>query len=81
MFGLLGVALLVFACREVVDDDNWPRIERWVRVSFWGLNLGLGSLIIFNLFPGGVMQLYDVLKNGYWHARGHQSRGEQENGT
>ena len=22
-----------------------------------------------NLFPGGVMQLRDVLKNGYWHAR------------
>ena len=28
-------------------------------------------MIIFNLFPGGVMQLYDVLQNGYWHARGH----------
>jgi nitric oxide reductase subunit B len=26
-------------------------------------------MIISNLFPGGVLQLYDVLQNGYWHAR------------
>src|SRR5215471_5111402 len=72
VFGLLGVALLVFACREVVADDSWASIEKWVRVSFWGLNLGLASMIVFNLFPGGVMQMYDVLQNGYWHARGHE---------
>jgi len=24
---------------------------------------------VSNLFPGGVLQLYDVLQNGYWHAR------------
>jgi nitric oxide reductase subunit B len=43
-----------------------------VHFSFWGLNLGLASMIVFSLFPGGVMQLYDVLQNGYWHARGHE---------
>jgi nitric oxide reductase subunit B len=32
-------------------------------------------MIVFNLFPGGVMQLYDVLQNGYWHARGHEYLG------
>ena len=26
-------------------------------------------MVILNLFPGGVLQLIDVLKNGYWHAR------------
>jgi len=75
VFGMLGVALLVFSCREVTDEDSWSRIEKWVRVSFWGLNLGLASMIIFSLFPGGVMQLYDVLQNGYWHARGHEYLG------
>ena len=75
VFGLLGVALLVFACREIGDEDNWTRLTKWVRLSFWGLNLGLASTIIFNLFPGGVMQLYDVLQNGYWHARSHAYLG------
>jgi nitric oxide reductase subunit B len=32
-------------------------------------------MIVFSLFPGGVMQLYDVLQNGYWHARGHEYLG------
>jgi nitric oxide reductase subunit B len=27
-------------------------------------------MVVTNLFPGGVLQFYDVLKNGYWHARG-----------
>jgi nitric oxide reductase subunit B len=46
-----------------------------VRVSFWGLNVGLASMIVFNLCPGDVMQLYDVLQNGCWHARGHEYLG------
>jgi hypothetical protein len=29
-------------------------------------------MIVLSLFPGGAMQLYDVLQNGYWHARGHE---------
>jgi nitric oxide reductase subunit B len=75
VFGMLGVALLVFAYREVVDDSTWERIEKYVRVSFWGLNLGLACMVVFSLFPGGVLQLYDVLENGYWHARGHEYLG------
>ena len=35
-----------------------------------GLNGGLALMLAGSLFPGGVMQLYDVLQNGYWHARG-----------
>ncbi len=28
-----------------------------------------------SLFPGGVLQVYDVLQNGYWHARGLEYLG------
>src|SRR5262249_29831363 len=75
VFGMLSIALLVFACREVVDDSTWGHLEKYVRASFWGLNLGLASMVGFSLFPGGVMQFYDVLQNGYWHARGHAYLG------
>jgi len=27
---------------------------------------------ILNLFPSGVLQLFDVIKNDYWHARSHE---------
>ena len=26
-------------------------------------------MIVFSLFPNGVLQLLDVIKHGYWHAR------------
>jgi nitric oxide reductase subunit B len=70
VFGMLAMALLVFACRQVLTDAQWQRIEPYVRVSFWGLNVGLALMVVSNLFPGGVLQLWDVLQNGYWHARG-----------
>ena len=70
VFGMLAMALLVFACRQVLADTQWVRIERYVRISFWGLNVGLTLMVLSNLFPGGVLQLWDVLQNGYWHARG-----------
>ncbi len=38
-------------------------------VSFWGLNGGLALMMLLDLFPGGVLQLWDSLSNGYWHAR------------
>ena len=70
VFGMLAVALMVFAFRQVTPDERWHDTEKYIRVSFWGLNVGLAMMIVSNLFPGGVLQLYDVLQNGYWHARG-----------
>lgn len=69
VFGMLAVALTVFVLREVSDDTNWSKISRYIKVSFWGLNIGLAGMIILNLFPSGVLQLIDVVRNGYWHAR------------
>ena len=70
VFGMLAVALTVFALRQVSTDEQWVRPEKYIRVSFWGLNIGLALMVVTNLFPGGVLQFHDVLKNGYWHARG-----------
>lgn len=69
-FGMLAMALLVLALRQVLSDDQWPGPEKYIRISFWGLNIGLALMVVGSLFPGGVMQLWDVLNNGYWHARG-----------
>jgi len=69
VFGMLAVALLVFVLRELLSDEHWKRIEKYIKVSFWGLNIGLLLMVVTALFPGGVLQLQDVLNNGYWHAR------------
>ena len=70
VFGMFAVSFMVFAIRQVLPDEKWLSVEKYIRLSFWGLNIGLGLMILLNLFPGGVLQLLDVLKNGYWHARG-----------
>jgi nitric oxide reductase subunit B len=69
VFGMLGMAFLVFAIRQVASNGHWKRLEKFVRISFWGLNAGLAGMILLQLFPSGVLQLADVIRNGYWHAR------------
>jgi nitric oxide reductase subunit B len=75
VFGMLSLALMVFALRQVLLDNQWKKVEKFIRVSFWGLNIGLLLMSIISLFPGGVMQLVDVLNNGYWHARSQEFLG------
>lgn len=70
VFGMFALSFVVFAIRQVLTDVEWSGIERYVRTSFWGLNIGLALMVVMNLFPAGVLQLLDVLENGYWHARG-----------
>ena len=60
---------MIFALRQVLTEAEWIQPQKFVRVSFWGLNSGLALMVVSNLFPGGVLQLLDVFANGYWHAR------------
>ncbi|MEO5622545.1 MAG: cbb3-type cytochrome c oxidase subunit I [Dokdonella sp.] len=69
VFGMLAIALMVFVLRQTSSDERWPGIEKYIKVAFWGTNLGLLMMVGFSLFPSGVLQIWDVVQNGYWHAR------------
>lgn len=69
VFGMLAIALMVLVLRQTSDDARWPGIEKYVKVAFWGTNIGLAMMITMSLFPGGVLQVWDVVQHGYWHAR------------
>jgi len=69
VFGMLALAVVVFCLRTLRGDEAWNRSERMVRTGFWGLNLGLGLMLLLDLFPAGVVQFWDSITNGYWHAR------------
>jgi nitric oxide reductase subunit B len=77
VFGMLAAAFAVFAVRRISSDEHWNRIEKYVRISFWGLNIGLAGMVVFQLFPSGVLQLHDVITNGYWHARSLEFTGQK----
>jgi nitric oxide reductase subunit B len=67
VYGMLAIALMVFCLRYLLRPEDWS--EKMVRFSFWTLNAGLAWMVFVNLFPLGVLQLGDVVVNGYWHAR------------
>ena len=69
VFGMLALAVLVFCLRAMSSDAAWQRAEGHIRRGFWGLNLGLALMVLLDLFPAGVLQLWDVLAHGYWHGR------------
>src|SRR5262245_55741745 len=69
VFGMLALGVLVFCLRALTDDGRWARSEPLVRVGFFGLNAGLALMVLLDLFPAGIVQLWDSLANGYWHAR------------
>lgn len=69
VFGMLALAVLVFCLRAMQSDEVWVKTQKLVKLGFWGLNVGLALMVVTDLFPAGVLQLWDVLTNGYWHAR------------
>ncbi len=77
VFGMLAIALMVFSVRHVSTDSQWSYLEKYFKVSFWGLNIGLLIMVIFSLFPDRILQLMDVLENGYWHARSLNYTGQE----
>jgi len=50
--------------------------ENLIKTSFWGINIGLLLMVIANLFPEGILQVWDVLTNGYWHAMSLEFMGQ-----
>ncbi len=69
VFGMLALAVLVFSLRAMQSDEVWRGTAKLVKFGFWGLNIGLALMVLTDLFPAGVLQLWDVLTHGYWHAR------------
>jgi nitric oxide reductase subunit B len=69
VFGMLALGVLVFALRAMQSDKVWSSTEKFIKIGYWGLNIGLALMVILDLFPAGILQLWDVLTNGYWHAR------------
>jgi nitric oxide reductase subunit B len=69
VFGMLAIALMVFVLRQTADDSRWATMEKYIKVGFWGTNIGLLMMVALSLFPGGVLQVWDVVQHGYWHAR------------
>ncbi len=69
VFGMLAIAVSLFCMRYIQTEQIWEKIQNLIKVGFWDLNIELALMVIVDLFPSGLLQLYDSMVNGYWHAR------------
>ncbi|WP_163706901.1 nitric-oxide reductase large subunit [Mycobacterium timonense] len=67
VYGMLAVGLAMFAFRYAIPAAKWP--EKWARLSFWCMNIGLAWMVFATLLPLGVLQLYHSVSTGYFEAR------------
>jgi nitric oxide reductase subunit B len=66
-YGMLSIALLLFSWRGLVKKDQWD--DRELKLSFFGLNVGLLLLTLGTLFPVGIIQAWTSYQEGLWVAR------------
>lgn len=65
VYGMLGIALMLFSMRTISNRRN----DKLLRLSFWGLNIGLMGMILITLLPVGFAQFMQGIEHGYWFVR------------
>ncbi len=66
-YGMLSIGLILFSMRGLVAEGGWD--SRFLKVTFWGTNIGLIIMFAGTLLPVGILQVLDNIKYGFWHAR------------
>ncbi|WP_334077884.1 nitric-oxide reductase large subunit [Paenibacillus sanfengchensis] len=67
VYGMFAIAVLLYTLRNIVEPDKWN--DKLLRLSCWGLNIGLTGMIVITLLPIGFMQLKHAFDFGFWSAR------------
>ena len=67
VYGLLSLGLVLMVARFMGGERAWN--ERALGVAFWGLNVGLGLMVLLSLLPIGLAQAWASISQGLWYAR------------
>ncbi len=67
VYGMLGLGLILFTVKSVRPNLVWP--EKLLKFAFWGINLGLGLMVLISVLPVGLLQTWAAVDVGYWYAR------------
>jgi nitric oxide reductase subunit B len=69
-YGMLAIALSLFVWRGLVRPERWN--DRLLKVSFWGLNLGLAAMSFLTLLPVGILEMVRCYSRGLWAAKSNE---------
>jgi len=67
VYGMLGIGLMLVCLRTMGPHLEWK--ENWLRLAFWGMNVGLLTMCVGSLLPVGLAQTWASVDQGYWYAR------------
>lgn len=67
VYGMLGIGLMLFVLRDMNKQKVWN--ERWVKFSFWSINIGLAAMVLISVLPVGLAQTVASVQEGLWFAR------------
>ena len=67
VYGMLGIGLMLFVLRDMNTELVWQ--EKWIRFSFWSINIGLAAMVLLSVLPVGLAQTLASVKSGLWYAR------------
>ncbi|MBV8647546.1 nitric-oxide reductase large subunit [Paludibacterium sp.] len=67
VYGMLGIGLMLFCLRGMTARENWE--DKWLKPSFWMLNIGLFMMVFFSILPSGIYQAWACVSRGLWYAR------------
>ena len=67
VYGMLGIGLMLFVLRDMDKEVIWK--DKWIKFAFWSINIGLATMVLFSVFPIGLLQTLASVKDGLWFAR------------
>lgn len=67
VYGMLGIGLMLFCLKGLATHRVWR--TGWLAFSFWSINIGLASMVLFSLLPVGLLQTWASVEHGLWYAR------------
>ncbi len=70
VYGMFAIAVLLYSLRNIVKPEAWS--DKLLRISCWGLNIGLAGMILITLLPVGLMQMKTAFDKGYWASRAYE---------
>lgn len=73
VYGMLSLALILTCLRALAPQRPWS--DRWLKFSFWALNVGLLLMCVGSLLPVGLLQTWASVDQGYWYARSSEFLG------
>ncbi len=67
VYGLLSLGLVLIIARKLSGVRAWK--ETQLKWAFWGMNVGLGLMVVLSLLPIGLAQTWASVEHGLWYAR------------